>query len=91
MRHQSYLIFSFLCLFIFQKVQSQTAMINIDSRNLISLNGKWQTISDPTDIGDWRQIWLEKKPEKKTDFVEYAFDGVLDLMYLVILIPNYRN
>ena len=75
MRHQSYLIFSFLCLFIFQKIQSQTAMINIDSRNLISLNGKWQTISDPTDIGDWRQIWLEKKPDKKTDFVEYAFDG----------------
>lgn len=75
MRHQSYLIFSFLCLFIFQKIQSQTAMINIDSRHLISLNGKWQTIADPTDIGDWRQIWLEKKPEKKTDFVEYAFDG----------------
>ncbi|MEP7093061.1 MAG: glycoside hydrolase family 2 TIM barrel-domain containing protein [Flavobacterium sp.] len=79
MRHQSYLILSFLCLFISQKTQSQTAMINIDSRNLISLNGRWQTISDPTDIGDWRQIWLEKKPEKKTDFVEYAFDGSPEL------------
>ena len=26
-------------------------------------------------IGEWRQIWLEKKPQKKTDFFEYSFEG----------------
>ena len=54
---------------------SQTAMPNIDGRKLISLNGAWDIIIDPAGVGDWRQIWLEKKPEKKTDFIEYGFDG----------------
>jgi beta-glucuronidase len=54
---------------------SQTALQNIASRNTESLNGKWQAIIDPTNVGDWRQIWQEKKPEKKTDFIEYSFDG----------------
>jgi beta-glucuronidase len=53
----------------------QTAMINIQSRNTTSLNGDWNVILDPTDIGEWRQIWLEKKPLLKTDFAEYSFEG----------------
>lgn len=55
--------------------KSQTALQNIASRSNTSLNGKWQAIVDPTNVGDWRQIWQEKKPEKKTDFIEYSFDG----------------
>lgn len=57
----------------------QTAMINIQSRNTTSLNGDWNVILDPTGIGEWRQVWLEKKPRLKTDFVEYSFDGALQL------------
>lgn len=53
----------------------QTAMINYQARNLVSLNGEWNVIIDPTGIGEWRQVWLEKKPQKKTDFFEYSFDG----------------
>ncbi|MBN2807487.1 MAG: beta-glucuronidase [Prolixibacteraceae bacterium] len=53
----------------------QTAMINTQSRNTKSLNGDWQVIIDPGGGGDWRQVWLEKKPQKKTDFIEYSFDG----------------
>ncbi|WP_461637037.1 glycoside hydrolase family 2 protein [Labilibaculum euxinus] len=56
-------------------LQAQTAMVNVQSRNLTSLNGKWKVIIDPTGIGDWRQVWQEKKPQKKTDFVEYSFEG----------------
>ena len=64
-------------LFFFLLVDSngQTAMINFQSRNLTSLNGEWNVIIDPTGIGEWRQIWLEKKPQKKTDFFEYSFEG----------------
>lgn len=54
---------------------AQSAMTNVSSRKCTSLNGKWNVIIDPTDIGNWRQVWLEKKPDKKTDFVEYSFDG----------------
>ncbi|WP_052691850.1 glycoside hydrolase family 2 protein [Teredinibacter purpureus] len=50
-------------------------MTNIESRNTTSLNGEWSAIIDPTGTGDWRQVWLEKKPEKKTDFFEYSFEG----------------
>jgi len=56
-------------------MQAQTAMINVQSRNLISLNGDWQVILDPTGSGDYKQVWQEKKPQKKTDFVEYSFEG----------------
>lgn len=50
-------------------------MTNVYGRRLTSLNGEWQAIIDPTGVGDWRQVWTERKPQKKTDFVEYAFDG----------------
>ena len=67
-----------LCIFVLSvadNLHAQTAMMNTDGRKLISLNGSWDAIVDPAGVGDWRQIWLEKKPEKKTDFIEYSFDG----------------
>ncbi len=53
----------------------QSAMTNIDSRKKVSLDGEWKVIIDPTGVGEWRQLWKEKKPQKKTDFVEYSFDA----------------
>lgn len=70
------LVLIFLIIFAFSYASNgQTAMINSQSRHLTSLNGDWNVIIDPTGLGDWRQVWLEKKPEKKTDFVEYSFEG----------------
>jgi len=54
---------------------AQSAMINVASPNTTLLNGQWKVIIDPTGIGDWRQVWKEKKPGKKTDFIEYSFKG----------------
>jgi beta-glucuronidase len=54
---------------------AQTAMVNVESRSLTSLNGDWQVILDPLRIGDWKHFWMEKKPQQKTDFIEYSFDG----------------
>lgn len=65
----------YLFIFFVTVVKSQTAMINVQSRELISLNGEWNVIIDPTGIGEWRQVWLEKQPQKKTDFFEYSFEG----------------
>jgi len=59
----------------FNSASAQSAMINVSGRHCTSLNGKWQSIPDPTGIGNWREVWKEKKPKKKTDFVEYSFDG----------------
>ncbi|PJJ07802.1 beta-glucuronidase [Flavobacterium sp. 1] len=56
-------------------LQAQTAMVNVESRHLSSLNGDWQVILDPLRAGDWKQVWMEKKPQQKTDFIEYSFDG----------------
>ena len=56
-------------------VTAQSSMINIESRAKISLNGEWQSIIDPTNIGEWRQLWKEKQPVSKTDFFEYSFEG----------------
>jgi beta-glucuronidase len=54
---------------------TQSAMANVNARYKTCLNGIWQVIIDPIGIGDWRQVWLEKKPVNKTDFVEYSFEG----------------
>ncbi len=67
------ILFLSLGLFSFYHVHAQSAMINVDARKTISLDGNWQAIIDPGGGGDWRKIWEEKKPVKKTDFVEYAF------------------
>lgn len=56
-------------------LSAQTAMINPQSRNFTSLNGEWKVIPDPGNAGEWKQIWLEKKPQEKTDFFEYSFEG----------------
>lgn len=68
-------LFVFLILGNINYSAAQTAMANVSARNCTNLNGQWQAILDPTGIGNWRQIWTEKKPEKKTDFVEYSFNG----------------
>jgi beta-glucuronidase len=54
---------------------AQSAMINVYGRNAISINGEWKSIPDPTGAGEWRQVWKERIPQKKTDFVEYSFEG----------------
>jgi beta-glucuronidase len=56
-------------------LHAQTAMINVSARGGTSLNGPWNAIIDPTNIGEWRRVWREPIPERKTDFFEYAFDG----------------
>jgi beta-glucuronidase len=68
-------IFLFVNIHITGSLHAQTAMTNISGRNCISLNGEWPVIIDPTGAGMWRQVWKEKKPEKKTDFFEYSFEG----------------
>jgi beta-glucuronidase len=60
-------------------LQAQTAMVNVQSRHLTSLNGKWNVLVDPGNIGGWRKFWIEPKPEKKTDFFEYSFIGAPEL------------
>jgi beta-glucuronidase len=56
-------------------VSAQSAITNPRSGNVTSLNGKWKVIIDPGNVGEWRQVWLEKKPQKRTDFFEYSFEG----------------
>jgi beta-glucuronidase len=54
---------------------AQSAMMNVSGRKTMSLNGKWNVIIDPIEKGDWLKVWEERKPENKTDFVEYSFEG----------------
>lgn len=68
-----------LTVFLASTTNAQTAMANATSRNSTSLNGKWKVLSDPGAAGDWKKVWIEPKPQKKTDFFEYSFDGALEL------------
>jgi beta-glucuronidase len=62
-------------IFLVNQAKAQTAMVNVQSRNLTSLNGKWKVMIDPGNIGGWKKFWIEPKLEKKTDFFEYSFNG----------------
>lgn len=63
----------------FSDIVAQNLMTNVYGRNYESLNGKWDVIIDQYDQGRKNKIFLNKKPEGKTDFYEYSFDGGLRL------------
>jgi len=48
-------------------------MINVAGRDVMSLNGKWQTIVDWYDRGEQRKIHLDQPPQNKNSFNEYSF------------------
>lgn len=68
-----------LVLFLLQStfISAQDFMTNILARKQTSLNGKWQVIIDPYDVGikSWKALYKDKKPVEKSDFYEYSFDG----------------
>jgi beta-glucuronidase len=67
--------FILLIFLLHQAVLAQTSMINVYGRNSMLLNGRWETIIDPFDVGiGWRAIYKDAKPTGKADFVEYSFD-----------------
>lgn len=80
-------LFFFLFLFLFS--HAQTAPIqNIQGRKILSLNGRWNYMTDPYENGfyDYRHkpfdesesgkggFYDDKKPADKTEFVEYNWD-----------------
>jgi beta-glucuronidase len=72
---KTYFLIILFFMFLIDVVSAQSAMINLQLRKVTSLNGKWNVLPDPAGAGEWKQVWLEKKPQKKTDFFEYSFDG----------------
>ena len=68
------LILTYVCFFLLTGI-SNGQSVNAPSRNITSLNGEWKVMADPTGSGDWKQVWLEKQPQRKTDFFEYSFEG----------------
>lgn len=59
----------------FSDLFAQQAITNVYGRNVQSLNGKWDAIMDLYDQGRRNKIYLNKKPESKTDFYEYSFEN----------------
>jgi len=60
-------------------ISAQNLITNVYGRNIQSLNGKWDAIIDLYDQGRKNKIFLNKKPEGKTDFYEYSFENGLRL------------
>ena len=60
-------------------VRAQDLIANVYGREMQSLNGKWDAVVDLYDQGRKNKIYLNRKPEGKTDFYEYAFVNGLRL------------
>jgi len=59
---------------------AQSFMMNpYGCADAVSLNGKWNAIIDPYDRGAQMKVYLNAKPQKKTEFLEYSFEGGLRL------------
>lgn len=69
------LIFVAFFTLIFSDLAAQHSITNVYGRNVQSLNGKWDAIIDLYDQGRKNEIYLNKKPESKTDFYEYSFEN----------------
>ncbi|MBD8390297.1 glycoside hydrolase family 2 protein [Dysgonomonas sp. BGC7] len=67
-----------LCLSLVN-ISAQELITNVYGRKYQSLNGKWDAIIDLYDQGRKNKIYLNNKPEGKTDFYEYSFDHGLRL------------
>lgn len=74
----SLVLFIFFNLITFDLI-AQPNMTNVYGRRVQSLNGKWDAIIDLYDQGRKNKIYLNKKPENKTDFYEYSFENGLRL------------
>jgi len=72
-----FLAFLALCQLIPLLLFGQSAMIHIEGRQRVSLNGLWHVIIDPFDAGsgDWAAYYKDRKPMTNTDFVESSFEG----------------
>ena len=51
-----------------------TLITNIPNRTTISLNGAWPAIVDPIEAGLANKFYEDRKPQDKSDRVEYSFD-----------------
>lgn len=58
---------------------SAQTMTNVHGRKVQVLNGRWNAIIDQYAQGRKNEIYLNKKPEGKTEFYEYAFKHGLRL------------
>ena len=48
-------------------------------REHLSLDGEWQAIVDQYDVGMNRPLYLDRKPQGKTEFIEASWEGGLTL------------
>jgi beta-glucuronidase len=69
------LVFAAFFTLIFSDLAAQNAITNVYGRNVQSLNGKWDAVIDLYDQGRKNEIYLNKKPQSKTDFYEYSFEN----------------
>lgn len=79
--HKAPLLLFCLGIITHASLQSQSLLSNIEGRNFISLNGKWEIIIDPFNAGagNWKPIWKDLRPAGQTDFYEYKFDPAITL------------
>jgi beta-glucuronidase len=62
------------------QLMAQSFMVNPHGcPGAVSLNGKWNAIVDPYDRGEQMKFYLNAKPQKKSEFLEYSFAGGLRL------------
>jgi beta-glucuronidase len=80
---KKYILLSLLVISAFSSAQTFQQITNVPNRNITSLNGKWNFLIDPYEIGlyDYRRqeisngFFLDQKPANKTDLIEYGFDN----------------
>lgn len=72
---RAFILFSLLFALLFNNSHAQTAMANVYGRRSQLLNGDWEIVVDPFDVGmGWRAIYKDAKATGKADFVEYSFE-----------------
>jgi beta-glucuronidase len=89
MKTSKLIVILFICLPMLHATENNSLIQNIQGRNTITLDGKWNYIIDPYETGyyDYRYkpydespnpsngaYYLDKKQTDKTELIEYSFD-----------------
>ena len=89
MKTSKLIVIFFICLPMLHATENNSLIQNIQGRNTITLDGKWNYIIDPYETGyyDYRYkpydespnpsngaYYLDKKQTDKTELIEYSFD-----------------
>jgi len=71
---KNFFLLILLIITVSQVLAQSNFIQNIKARNIHNLDGRWHYVIDPYKTGEGSKYYLNKKPQSKSELIEYNFD-----------------